>query len=107
MKLNELRHKRWFKLLTNKYILTLSLFIIWMLFIDTNSWLIHHELNQDIEELKQNKQYYINEIAKDKATFKTLNDSVEIERFARENYFMKRPNEEVYIIEYEDSLQQN
>lgn len=107
MKLNELRTKRWFKILTNKYILTLSLFIIWMLFIDTNSWLIHHELNQDIEELEQNKQYYIKEIVKDKATFKTLNDSVEIERFARENYFMKRPNEEVYIIEYEDSLQQN
>lgn len=105
MKFSQLRTKRWFKILTNKYSLTILFFVVWMLFIDTNSWLIHHELNQNIEELEQNKRYYTKEIKNDKATFKTLNDSIEIERFARETYFMKRDNEDVYIIEYKDSLE--
>jgi cell division protein FtsB len=104
MKYSELRTKTWFKLITNKYMLTLIVFTIWMLAIDSNSWLIHHELNQDIKTLEEDKRYYLQEIKNDKATFKTLNDSIEIERFARETYFMKRPNEEVYIIEHKDSL---
>jgi len=74
-----------------------------MLFLDTNSWLIHKELDQEINELKENKDYYIKEIIKDQKDIKVLKDSNELEKFAREEYFMKKDNEEVYIIEYEDS----
>lgn len=92
-------------ILLNKYVLIITLFIIWMLFLDTNSWMIHKELDQEINELDNNKEYYIKEIIKDQKNIKTLKDSVELEKFAREEYFMKRDNEEIYIIEYEDSLQ--
>nr|WP_278042973.1 septum formation initiator family protein [Aquimarina brevivitae] len=93
-----------FAILLNKYVLIVLLFVIWMLFFDTNSWLIHRELDQEINELENNKEYYIKEIVKDQKNIKTLKDSGELERFAREEYFMKRDNEEVYIIEYEDSI---
>lgn len=73
----------------------------WMFFLDSNSWLIHNELNQEIDELEENRQYYKNEISKDKATIKQLQDSVEIEKFARQQYYMKRPDEEIFIIEYD------
>ncbi|TDN87956.1 cell division protein FtsB [Salegentibacter sp. 24] len=76
----------------------------WMFFLDSNSWLIHNELNQEIEELEENRQYYRNEISKDKAIIKQLQDSVEMEKFARQQYYMKRPNEEIFIIEY-DTIQ--
>lgn len=73
----------------------------WMFFLDSNSWLIHNELNQEIEELEENRQYYKNEISKDKATIEQLQDSVEMEKFARQQYYMKRPDEEIFIIEYD------
>ncbi len=76
-------------------------FAVWMFFLDTNSWFIHHELDQEIDELQDNKEYYQKEIAKDKAVIEKLQDSVELEKFARQKYYMKRPDEDIYIIEYD------
>lgn len=104
MKWKSLRQKTWFKILTNRYAFVLLIFVVWMLFFDTNSWLTHQKLNNEISEIENNINYYKTEIEKDKKTLKTLNDSVEIEKFARETYFMKRENEDVFIIKYEDSL---
>lgn len=75
-----------------------------MLFLDSNSWLVHHELNQTIEDLQNNKKYYKTQIRKDTAIINSLNDPDELEKFAREKYFMKRENEEIYIIEFADSV---
>lgn len=87
--------------MSNKYVLVLVAFVFWMLFLDSNSWLIHNELNTEIEDLEKNKQYYLDEINKDKAIMNKLNDSLELEKFARSEYFMKRENEEIFIIEYQ------
>ncbi|UZO82695.1 septum formation initiator family protein [Aquimarina sp. ERC-38] len=75
-----------------------------MLFLDTNSFLIHHELNNEIEQLNDNKKYYQKEIQVDQKQIKSLKNDASLEKFAREEYFMKKENEEIYIIEYEDSL---
>lgn len=104
MNWKSLKQKTWFKILTNRYIFVLLVFLTWMLFFDTNSWLTHEKLDQEISEIESNINYYKSEIEKDKKTLQSLKDSVEIERFARETYFMKRENEDVYIIKYEDSL---
>ena len=93
-----------FKPFKNIFILILAVFIVWMLFFDANSWLIHHELNTDIDALENEKEYYKKEIEKDNKAIKTLSNEEGIEKFAREEYYMKRENEEIYIIEYEDSL---
>lgn len=78
-----------------------------MIFIDSNSLLIHRELNQDIEDLENEKEYYKNEIEKDKKAIKELSTDEGIERTARETYYMKKDDEDIYIIEYEDSLKVN
>jgi cell division protein FtsB len=101
MKLKELRRKRWFKIISNKYVLLLLIFALWMIFLDSNSWFIHHELNQTIDELETNKEYYQKEIAKDKSTIEKLNDSFEMESFARQQYYMKRADEDIFIIQYD------
>jgi len=90
-----------FAIFLNKYVLIVLLFVVWMVFFDTNSWFIHRELDQEINELKENKEYFIKEIVKDQKDIKTLKDSGELEKFAREEYFMKKDDEEIYIIEYE------
>ena len=104
MKWKTLKHKTWFKILTNRYGFVFLIFAIWMIFFDTNSWISHQMLDNEISEIENNIDYYKTEIEKDKKTLKTLNDSVEIEKFARETYFMKRENEDVFIIKYEDSI---
>jgi cell division protein FtsB len=95
---------KYLKPFKNIFILILVVFAIWMLFFDANSWLIHHELNTEIEDLENEKEYYIKEIEKDKKDLKKLSTEEGLEKFAREEYYMKRDNEEIYIIEYEDSL---
>lgn len=102
-KLNKNRSK-YLKPFKNWFILILSGFLIWMIFFDANSWLIHHELNSDIEALENEKEYYKREIEKDNKAIKKLSSEEGLEKFARESYYMKRENEEIYIIEYEDSL---
>jgi cell division protein FtsB len=97
------KHK-YLKPFKNIFILILVVFAIWMLFFDANSWLIHHELNTEIKDLENEKEYYKKEIEKDKIDLKKLSTEEGIEKFAREAYYMKRENEEIYIIEYEDSL---
>ncbi|NRA92676.1 MAG: septum formation initiator family protein [Psychroserpens sp.] len=75
-----------------------------MLFIDSNSLIIHRELNEDISDLENEKEYYRKEIEKDNKAIKELSTEEGIERLAREKYYMKKENEDIYIIEYEDSL---
>jgi len=86
------------------FVIILIAFAIWMLFFDANSFLIHHELNSEMDDLEDEKDYYKREIDKDKKALDELGTEEGLERLAREKYYMKRENEEIYIIEYEDSL---
>ncbi|MGB1308290.1 MAG: FtsB family cell division protein [Oceanihabitans sp.] len=92
------------KYFKNIFLIIFVIFAIWMLFFDANSLLIHNELNQDVKDLNDEKEFYIREIEKDNKELKKLSTDEGLEKFAREAYYMKRENEEIYIIEYEDSL---
>ena len=98
------KYERFFKPFRNIFILSLLIFAIWMLFFDSNSWFIHNELNQDIKKLEQEKEYYQGEIEKDQAEIKELSTEEGVEKYGREHYKMKKEKEEIYIIEYEDSI---
>jgi cell division protein FtsB len=99
-----LKKNKYLKPFKNIFVLILIVFAVWMLFFDANSWLIHHELNTEIEDLENEKEYYRKEIVKDKKDLKKLSTEEGLEKFAREAYYMKRDNEEIFIIEYEDSI---
>lgn len=101
MKLKDIKNKPAFKIATNIYLIILTVFIIWMLFFDENSYLSHRELNKEISELKTWIKYHQKEIKKDKKTIKDLEDSLKLERYAREKYLMKKKNEDVYIINFD------
>ncbi|MEL4307381.1 FtsB family cell division protein [Joostella sp. CR20] len=105
MNLKEIRKSKWFKFFSNIYVLVLTVFAIWMLFFDANSWwFTHRELNKEIEKLEEQKIHLREAIEKDKAILKQLNSQEEIEKFAREEYYLKKEDEEIYLIEYADSL---
>lgn len=97
-------NSKYLKPFKNLYVLIFAVFVVWMLFFDANSWLIHRELNADTEDLKNEKEYYQKEIEKDEKAIKELSTDEGIEKLAREKYYMKKDNEDIYIIEYEDSI---
>lgn len=89
------------RFVSNKYVLVLLFFIVWMLFLDNYSYLDHRLLDKEIDELEDNKAYYQEEIRKDKENIKTLKNPDQIEKYAREKYYMKKDSEDIYIIEFE------
>jgi len=104
MGIKNLRNKKWFGIATNIYVLVLTAFVVWMAFFDTNSLLIHWELRKEIKKLEKQQEFLREEIAKDKKIIEKLSDKEELKKFAREHYYLKKKNEEIYLIEYEDSI---
>lgn len=98
---DNLKTNPFYKIFTNIFVIILVPFIIWMLFFDENSYLIHRKFNAEIEDLESTIQFYETKISADKETIKSLQDSLELERFAREKYLMKKENEDIYIIEFD------
>lgn len=93
----------WFlKILVNRYALVLLFFIIWMVFLDNYSYLEYRVLDKEIDLLEENINYYKKEIKEDSIRIKKLKNEDHVEKYAREKYFMKRENEDIYIIEFED-----
>ena len=103
--ISKLKSSQYFKIFTNFYIVVSLFFIIWMLFIDTNSYLFHNTLNSEIDELIVKKEQLKKEIANDQKLINDLKDLDNYEAFARENFFMKKKDEEIFIIEFKDSIE--
>lgn len=105
---NPYKEKAWFKFLSNKYVWVLLFFCTWMIFLDNYSYFDHRILDQQIEDLEDNATYYKEEIKKDQENIKQLKNSEQIEKYAREKYYMKKDSEDIYIIEFEgDTLEKN
>jgi len=88
----------------NIYAIIGLIFFIWMVFLDTNSLVKFIGLKKKLDRLENEKTKLEVEILRDKELIKKLNDSIEIEKYGREKYFLKKENEDVYIINYGDSL---
>ena len=98
---NSYKDKPWFKFLSNKYVWVLLFFSTWMIFLDNYSYFDHRVLDKQIDELEDNKKYYQEEINKDLENIKKLKNPQQIEKYAREKYYMKKDSEDIYIIEFE------
>ena len=83
-----------------KYLVILIAFIFWMTFLDTNSLLIHAELNREIKKLKNRKDALTEEIVKDQELIKRLENLDSLEHYGREKYNLKKQNEDIFIIEF-------
>ena len=104
MNLKEIRNSRWFKVGTNIYLLVSVFFIVWMLFFDTNSFRILWSLESKINQLKQQKKELISQINEDRLMIQKLSDSIELEKFGREQYYLKKADEDIFIVEFRDSV---
>ena len=81
------------------YLIISVFFLIWMIFLDTHSLLVHLELSKEIENLNERKIFLESEIEKDNKLILDLNNIDSLEKFAREKYRHKKDNETILIIE--------
>lgn len=97
----KIKNSKFFKIVSNLYILISVVFFIWIFFIDSNSILVHIKLNKEISELKERKDILENQIQMDKKIISNLQNPDSLEKYAREKLYMKKENEEIFIIEFE------
>ena len=89
---------------TNIYLLVSVFFIVWMLFFDTNSFRILWSLESKINHLEHQKKDLINQIDEDRLMIQKLSDSIELVKFGREQYYLKKADEDIFIVEFRDSV---
>jgi len=83
----------------NKYIIALVVALVWLAFFDKNNLIQQWRLRKQLIELRRDKNYYNEEIARDSTAIRELKENPEaLERYARENYLMKKEGEDIFII---------
>ena len=90
--------KVFFNIIKNKFFITLVTLLVWIAFFDKNDVKAQMELQNKVNKLQTERDFYKTEIESNKKMIKLLQtDSVSMETFARENYLMKKDNEEVFV----------
>ncbi len=88
-----------FSLLKNKFVLSALVFLLILLFFDSNSLIDRFSHKKRIRQLEQDKIYYKHRIEETRYRIKELKtDDENLEKFAREQYLMKKENEDIFII---------
>lgn len=88
------------KFLTNKFFIASVAFIGVMFFLDKNDIITTLERRKELQDLNTSKDHYnkeLTELRKIKNNLET--DPVIIEKLAREQYLMKRENEDIFLTE--------
>jgi len=89
--------------LRNKYALTIFLFLVWILFFDQNNLVDRYRMGREIRALEADRLYYLDQIENDSTRLHELTtDRDNLEKYAREQYYMKKSNEDVYVIIEDD-----
>jgi len=85
--------------LRNRYLLTVAIFLVWVLLFDNNNLIDRFHDLAALRQLQRDKTYYQERIEEDRRKLNELKtDNENLEKFAREQYYMKKEDEDLYII---------
>jgi cell division protein DivIC len=88
------------KILRNKYVSSIIVFVVWIAFFDRNDLWTQLDRKQELQKLETSKAFYEKEIATTKKDLLDLsNNPAVLEKFAREKFYLKKPNEEIFILD--------
>jgi cell division protein FtsB len=83
----------------NRYVLTVLVFLLWIILLDPNNMISRVREARTRNRLLREKEYYMGRIDEDRRKLNELRTSNEnLEKYAREQYRMKRPDEDLFII---------
>ena len=89
----------WKKWITNKYFLTIVAFLVWMVFFEENNFRQQVQLQRELKNLQAQKKYYETEIDKNNKLLKAFSsDTSLLIKYAREKYYMKKDDEDIFVI---------
>ena len=91
-------NERYRRVLSNKYFLSVGIFFIWLLFLEETNIFSLYKYRQQIKIHQEAIDNYERDILMTKQSIEELKDPVLLEKFARENYIMKKDDEDIYII---------
>jgi len=88
------------KIVKNKYALSFIVFVVWICFFDRNDLITQWDRKQELQKLEVSTSFYEKEIANTKKDLVDLkNRSAILEKFAREKFYLKRPNEDIFLVD--------
>lgn len=91
--------KKILSVLKNKYLLATLIFIVWLVFFDQNNIISQYKKTRVLRNLYHQKEYFLQEIEKNREAAAELeSDTASLEKFGRENYLMKKDDEDIYLI---------
>lgn len=86
-------------MLNNKYLLTLVVFVVWISFFDRNDLFTQWNRKKELDKLEAGQLYYEQEIDKTRKDLTELdNNPVILEKIAREKFYLKKPGEDVFVL---------
>jgi cell division protein DivIC len=88
-----------FNIITNKYFIASVLFLSWILFFAENDIFTGFKRKAKVNNLQKSEKQLTKIIAETNTELSLLKTSAEtIEKYARENYLMKKDNEDLFIV---------
>jgi len=88
-----------FKTIANKYLIAFIVFSIWMIFIDDNNIFFLRKNVNKLKEYRVEKAYFLEKIRNDSIHLHEMKANAKnLEKFAREEFLMKKKNEDIFLI---------
>ena len=83
----------------NRYVLTFLGALIWLSFFDRNDFITTYTYQKKLKGLQNEKTYYESEVIRYTEDLNNLlSNPANMEKYAREKYYMKKDNEDLFVI---------
>lgn len=90
-------------ILKNRYIAVLVIFVLYISFFDSHDLISQMEIKMELREISEEIDYLNTNTESAKGQIQELTSNRdELEKFAREQYRMKRENEEIFVLFHEE-----
>ena len=87
------------KVVKNKYVAATAVFLVFFLFLGENSIVVTHKLQREVADLRREVEQLRKDIERDSAETSSLAGNPDaLEAYGREHYYMKRDNEDIYVV---------
>lgn len=85
--------------LRNRYGLATAVLLAWIAFFSENDIWTTFKNHRQLMRIEEQSAWYAKEIDKARTQLSEMNsDKLHLEKFARERYFMKRENEDIFVL---------
>ncbi len=105
MELSNIKENKFFKWIIDKYVITILVFAILLLFSPNNNLIYYFKIKEQCKEVEQQKNFILEEIKQDSIRNADLEKNIKAkEKYGREKYLMKAANEDIYVIKQQENI---